>query len=283
MIMTPIKRAIGAAALAFLSGFPAASNANSDFQGIHPLMNARFQITAGGFFANSDPSFRLDRADDDIGTEISGSDLGLGEDVTVPFAGLRWLINDRWRLEAQLFGFDESASRFSSYRIEWGNLEFDAGILVNSEVDTNVGRALIGYSVLKNDQLELGAGLGIHYLGIDARLSGQAHVNGGPNVSASAEADADGILPNIGLYGSYAFTEQWLVEGRIDWFSASIDDYSGSLWRFGAAVVYQPFMHFNLGIGYDYLSIDVDIDKGDWNGSINSDYYGPSAFVGLTF
>ena len=284
--MTPnlATRATGlSVVLAVLSGLSANSFADNGMQGIHPIMNTRFQIVGGGFFASSDPSFRLDRSDSDLGTKVSGSDLGLDEDVTVPFAGLRWRISDRWRLEAQVFGFDESGSRFTSESIEWGNLEFDAETLVNSDADTTIGRGLIGYSFLKNDRLELGAGLGLHYMSFDVRLSGQAHIGGGPAVSASEEADADGIVPNIGLFGSYAFNEQWLVEGRFDWFSASIDDYSGDLWRVGAAVVYQPFANFNFGLSYDYLNINVDIDKSNWNGSIDSDWYGPSAFVGLTF
>lgn len=269
--------------LAILLGSSMSSFSGTNLQGIHPIMNTRFQIVGGGFFARFDPDFRLDRTDLDIGTEISGSDLGIDDDVNVPFAGLRWRITDRWRLEGQLFGFDRSASASGSTRIEWGDLVFDAGALIKTDADILVGRALVGYSFLKNDRMELGAGLGLHYMGIDVRLSGQAQVNGRPLVAASEKADADGIMPNIGLFGSYAFNEQWLIEGRVDWLSASIDDYSGDLWRVGGAVVYQPFRHFNFGIGYDYLSFDADVDTGDWNGSIDTDLYGPSVFIGLTF
>ena len=139
--MTPnlATRATGlSVVLAVLSGLSANSFADNGMQGIHPIMNTRFQIVGGGFFASSDPSFRLDRSDSDLGTKVSGSDLGLDEDVTVPFAGLRWRISDRWRLEAQVFGFDESGSRFTSESIEWGNLEFDAETLVNSYADTTI-------------------------------------------------------------------------------------------------------------------------------------------------
>lgn len=173
--MTPnlAMRATGlSVVLAVLFGLSANSFADNGMQGIHPIMNTRFQIVGGGFFSSSVPSFRLDRTDDDLGTNISGSDLGIDEDVTVPFAGLRWRISDRWRLEAQVFGFDESGSRFTSERIEWGDLEFDAATLVNSDADTTIGRGLIGYSFLKNDQLELGAGVGLHYMSFDVRLSG---------------------------------------------------------------------------------------------------------------
>ena len=110
-----------------------------------------------------------------------------------------------------------------------------------------------------------------------------ASIEGEPVADASTGADADGLVPNLGLYGDYALNERWLLQGRVDWFSASIDDYSGHLWRIGGSVIYQPFKHVNFGAGYDYIDIDVNIDKSDWNGKIDSDYYGPTLFIGLTF
>jgi len=284
MTLNFITRATGlTAALALLSGIPVSSLAETGFQGIHPTMNTRLQIIGGAFFANADPSYRLEDPDDGSSTKISGSDLGLDDDVTVPFAGLRWRITDRWRVEGQYFGFDDSATTIADERIEWGDLEFDAGASVRSKVETAVGRILGGYSFLKGDQAELGAGIGLHYLSFEAKLSGQASIDAEPIIEASEKADVSGVVPNVGLYGDFAFNERWIIAGRVDWFSANVDDFDGRLWRLGASVTYQPFRHVNFGVGYDYLDIDVDIDGDDWKGKIDADYYGPSVFVGLTF
>jgi opacity protein-like surface antigen len=265
-----------------LTGGAAPPAVATGLTGIHPVMNTRFQASGGAFFANADPSFRLDDGSDE-GTKIKMTDLGIDDDVVVPVGSLRWRITDRWRLEGLYFGLDEKGSQVIDERIEWGDLDFAVGAQVDAKVKTDVWRALIGYSFVKNDRWELGAGLGIHWLNAEARLSGQASVDGEPVVEASEKADVSGPVPNIGFYGDYAFNERWLVQGRIDWFSANIDDYDGSLWRAGGSVVYQPFKHVNFGLGYEYLDIDVDIDKDDWDGEIDADYYGPTVFLGLTF
>lgn len=275
-------RSVFAVVCGLLAGVAATSAVATELTGIHPTMNTRFQASGGTYFANSDPHFRLDDGNDE-GTEISGSDLGIDDDLVVPVGELRWRITDRWRLEGLYFGLDESGSQIFKRRVEWGDLDFSAGAKVKSKVKTDIWRALLGYSFVKRDRWELGAGLGLHWLSFEAKLTGQASLNGSPVAEASQKADVSGPVPNIGFYSDYAFNQRWLVSGRIDWFSANVDDFDGRLWRVGAAVVYQPFKHVNFGFGYDYLDIDVDIDKDDWNGNIDSDYYGPSVFLGLTF
>ncbi len=270
-------------ALALLGSAPLTAVADTGYQAIHPMMSTRFQIEAGAMFANSDPRLELDASDGEDGTDISGGMLGIDDDSTAPFGSLRWRITDRWRLESQYFGLDNSGSRYLEDPIKWGDLEFDLGALVKSRFKSDIARAFGGYSFLKNNQWELGAGAGLHYLSFEAKLSGQATIDGELAGYHKDKADVSGVVPNIGLYGDYAFNQRWLVQGRLDWFSASIDKYDGRLWRVGASVIYHPFEHFNFGLGYEYLDLDLKIDASDWNGKIDSDYYGPSAFIGLTF
>ena len=176
--LSPAKHVL-AVACALRAGVTASSAVASEFTGIHPVMNTRFQASGGAFFATADPRFRLDDGSDE-GTEISMTELGIDDDVVVPVGSLRWRITDRWRLEGLYFGMDEKGSRVIDERIEWGDLDFGVGAEVDSKVKTDVWRALIGYSFVKNDRWELGAGLGIHWLNFEARLSGRASVDGTP-------------------------------------------------------------------------------------------------------
>jgi putative cardiolipin synthase len=46
-------------------------------------------------------------------------------------------------------------------------------------------------------------------------------------------ASADLPLPNVGASYWRSLSPRWLLTGRVDWFSASIGDYSGGLWNAG--------------------------------------------------
>lgn len=278
-----VRRATGSTlALALLVSVPVSSVADTGYQGIHPTMTSRFQITGGAFFAKTDPNFRL-TGSEGIGTRVDLDDLGIDDHVTTGFGSLLWRINDRWRLEGMYYGFNSDDATQAETRIDWGDLEFDVGARIRSKTETDVGRVFGGYSFLKNDRAELGAGIGLHYLRFKVKLSGEAFIDGERVLDASEQAKVSGVVPNIGFFGTYALNERWAIMGRVDWFSASVDNFDGSLWRTGASVVYQPFKYANFGVGYDYLDIDVDIDGKDWDGKIKADYYGPSVFVGLTF
>jgi len=247
--------------------------------GIHPTQNSVLQLGAGAFFSNTDYSASFGSVGDGS-NEVDLDNLGMDTDKTVPFGFLRWRFTDRWRFEANYFSTDNSGSN-QVKDIEWGGATYNGDVKVSN--DTKLARAAVGYSFLKNDQAELGAGVGLHYLDWKTELSGNATKDGTPVFSHSETASVDGFAPNLAFFGNYAFNEQWLLTGRFDWISAEINNFSGSLKRFGAAVMYQPFKNVGFGLGYDYLDVDVDYKKNDKKTSINGDVYGPQLFVTLNF
>ena len=268
---------------ALLTATIGTAEAASGYTGIHPQMSSVLQIAGGAFFNRSNTTYELD-SDSGKGTEIDPGDLGMDEDNTVPFASLRWRFRDRWRLEANWFKTDNDGSEQISERIEWGDLDFEAGANVKIENETSILRGAIGYSFLKNERAELGAGIGIHHLNVDTELSGNATINGMPVLSASETSSIDGFAPNLAFFGGYAINERWLLSGRVDWISADVGDLDGKLWRVGASALYQPFKHAGFGAGYDWISVDLNEDSDDggknrWDGNI----HGPMLFVTLNF
>jgi len=280
--MNALSKTLVAISIVMFSALPFLANANSSYTGIHPAQNSVLQLGGGAFFSNTDYSARFDSVGDGS-TEIDLDDLGLDTDKTVPFGFLRWRFTDRWRFEANYFSTDNSGSDQITKDIEWGDAIYELGANVKVSNDTKLARAAVGYSFVKNDQAELGAGVGLHYLDWETKLSGNATINGNPVFSHTEPASVDGFAPNLAFFGNYAFNEQWLLTGRFDWISASVGDFSGSLKRFGAAIMYQPFKNVGFGAGYDYLDVDVDYEKKDKKTSITGDVYGPQLFVTLNF
>ncbi|MCP3870910.1 MAG: porin family protein [Gammaproteobacteria bacterium] len=247
----PVLSVITVAALSFQA------NADSTYTGIHPAQNSTFQLGAGAFISDTDYSARFDSVGDGS-TEVDFDKLGVDTDRTSPLGFLRWRFTDRWRFEANYFSTDSSGSNQISRGIEWGDLNFNADANVTTSNDTKVARFAVGYSFLRNDRSELGAGVGLHYLDWKTKPSGNATINGTSVISVSETASVDGFAPNLALFGNYAFNEQWLLTGRFDWISAEIGNFDGSLRQFGAAIMYQPFKNVGFGAGYDYIDVDVD-------------------------
>ncbi len=277
--MSALSKTLVVIPMVTLSALPCLANADNSYTGIHPTQNSVLQLGAGAFFSNTDYSASFGSVGDGS-NEVDLDNLGMDTDKTVPFGFLRWRFTDRWRFEANYFSTDNSGSN-QVKDIEWGGATYNGDVKVSN--DTKLARAAVGYSFLKNDQAELGAGVGLHYLDWKTELSGNASVNGNPVRPLSETASVDGFAPNLAFFGNYAFNEQWLLTGRFDWISADINDFSGSLKRFGAAVMYQPFKNVGFGLGYDYLDVDVDYKKNDKKTSINGDVYGPQLFVTLNF
>ncbi len=65
------------------------------------------------------------------------------------------------------------------------------------------------------------------------------------------------------------------LETKLAGEASNIGDYSGSLTGIGANVQYQAFKHVGIGSGYQYLNVDIEVDKNDWKGKADFTYHGP--------
>ena len=62
---------------------------------------------------------------------------------------------------------------------------------------------------------------------------------------------------------------------RADWFSASVGEYSGSIWNAMASANYQVAKHVGLGAGYQFFQIDGTIKVDKWRGDLRMRFDGP--------
>lgn len=264
--------------LALMSGVSLAG----PFNGIHPLQSDRFVFGVGGYMADITGDYSIDR-----GTDIDADLAGVDDDDTLPAMAFHWRLSNNTRLQGEYFDLDAGNRTVLARDISLPSpedTEFAVGAEVRAQLDMTVARIFYGYSFIKNDTMELGAGIGLHYLDMDASLAGNATVDGIEVASAEVSVDEWGLLPNIGGYANYAFSPKWLVSGRVDWISANVGDYDGTLWNVEGAIQYQLFKHFGVGAAYRYLSMDLSLDKGDddsWSADL--EYSGPMFFFTANF
>jgi hypothetical protein len=82
-------------------------------------------------------------------------------------------------------------------------------------------------------------------------------------------------LPNIGAWYNFSPARNWLLHGRVDWISANIGDYDGTLWNTSVGVSYQAWRHIGFDLSWQYFNLNLKVDKSDWRGKADMTYSGP--------
>jgi len=253
--------------------------------GIHPLLTDEFTGQVGLLYANTESNFAANGSiGNDIGDNIDfENDLGLGDRGGVFAANFKWRFTEKFHASLEYITIDREASTTLNKDISWDDADYAAGANVTSNVNVDVARLFVGYSFNQTNEWELGAGLGLHLMDMEAQISGNATIDGIPTANTTQRKDFLAPLPNIGGYGAYAFSPKLIVTGRVDWFSANIGDYSGGLFSMGADVQYQVFENVGIGVGYHYWNVDISVDTADWRGEADYTYHGPKLYMTMNF
>ena len=237
---------------------------------IHPKLDTRLYLDVGGYVPAVDTRLRVDRAGGS-GTVLDlEDDLDFEDRPILPYALLNLRLGQRWRIEGEYFVIDRDKTTVIDRELEIGDSVFPINTTVNSFFDTDVYRLSVGYSFLKRPNAEMGAMLGAHVTTFDFGISAI-----GENIErVEAAADTLAPLPTIGLYGSYAFSPRWLMQGRVDYFTLEYEEYSGNFLNFNVGLEFQLAKHVGLGAGYRYVDLEFTAEKTLSVGSVSDDFSG---------
>lgn len=277
-LANPIAKDALSAEPAYDPGLPAVSSRDDSEHyetPQHPALSDKFFIGLGGFYTSSTTEARLD-SPSGIGTTIGFEDLlGLDNSKLVPQGIARWRMSDRWRLELEYFQLDRSNSKQLGEDINWGDQTFLGGTVIDTKFDVSVYRLSAGYSFFKTPDKEFGVALGFHITDIDVSLS-----------SGGANEDSGKLLaplPVLSLYGLVALTDQVALSGRLDAFRLEYDPYKGHIYSIGLDMLYQPWRHVGMGLGWRSLEMEFSASNNDWEGAVRSIFQGPIAFISASF
>ena len=145
---------------------------------------------------------------------------------------------------------------------------------VRGGLDFTLIRTFFARSFDSADHHDYGIGLGIHWLEIGAFIEGLAIINGEDAGFRRESVRAAAPLPNIGGWYTRSLSPRWSFRARLDWFSADIDTYDGTLINASAGVNYQIVENFGIGASYNLFRLDVGVDDNDWRGEVTTSYQG---------
>jgi hypothetical protein len=242
---------------------------------VHPWLEDDFVLSVGAFLQSKDFKIRVDG-------EIPGRDIDFGEkadlsdsEASASFV-FRWKFGEKWSVSGQYWGTEDDGEAVLTEDVTWGDNVLQAGSNVGAGVSTDIARIFFGREFFTDaDYHEFGLGVGLHWLQIEAYLDGEFFLNGESTGFRREQVSADLPLPNIGAWYWYSFSPRWLLTTHLDWFSASIDKYSGSLWDAGVGINFQAWEHVGFGLSYKYFKIDADVEESDWYGKAEVTHDGP--------
>jgi opacity protein-like surface antigen len=250
---------------------------------LNPVLDDKFTFKLGASWLKADGSFSSTREGDPT-EKLTTSDLGVDDTETNAAFSARWRFTERWRLTFDYFGLDVNGNVREDFdNLDFGDIQASGFLAVDTKFKTDFYIAQVGYSLLKNERAELGIGAGVHIVRFDTKLKVSGGINNASGSVQSDSVDLTAPLPNVLGYGTYAFTPKLSLDGSVGWFGLSYDDYDGNLLTLAANLDYRLTDHFGVGVGYNYINMDLTINKSNRKDKYDIDYKGPVLYVTASF
>lgn len=243
----------------------------------HPILTDKFVFNAGLFIPTKTLKVRVDGSSENELIDFTEAfDFNKSESTFASNFIWRFSKSKKWSLSVEYFGVKSNHSAALEEDIVWEDVTYRAGFDVEANFRINMYRIFFGRVISRGMQHELGGGLGVHAMDIRSTIEGNAYV--GDVTTPTFENKSVSIVapvPNIGLWYYYTPNAKWALTARVDWFSITVGEYSGSLWNLAPGVKYQVSKHIGVGLNYRYIKTAIEVDKADWNGEVNLIFQGP--------
>ena len=253
-----VLAAVGLAlALGLWAGAPAVAEEGFD-RGSKDI----FLISAGTFLIDFDTNASLDSETLGKGTDIDfEDDLGLVANQNRARLDGYWRFAHKHRLDFALYYYNRTADRTIDQQIEWGDVTYDVGAEIHSEVKFQFFKLNYKYSFVRTQNLEFAFSAGLSTIRTEAELAGQGTVSGG--VGESFQKKANSLLvpiPVLGLYGEWCMVRNLYLRGGVEYLAVNVAGWEGSVKDVRASVDWYPFKHFGFGVGYNIFRLDGSHD-----------------------
>ena len=196
-----------------------------------------------------------------------------------------WRFADRHKLRFVWFDWNATRQKTIKEDIEFDGEVFPAEARVRYDGGFAVYELAYEYAFLRRENYELTGSFGIHYTELSYELKASLDVNGDPigDGALKGSASVDAPLPVFGLRALWNIGGDFWLDASAQYFALSIDEYDGNLQDYRVAVTWQPRKYLGVGLGYNAFSVNVDVDKDRFDGSLDWTYRGPQIFYSASF
>jgi hypothetical protein len=211
------------------------------------------------------------------GTIVNGEkDLGLDSRIPQGRIEIIFRLRERNRLRVDYFGTRRTADHAIDHQILFGDQVFQTNDRVTSEVEWRQFALTYTYSVLRMDHIEVGIGLGVHFLEAEARGEVTAK-------QLRQEVSGSGAFPTIPLDVTWRIWKGLALSARGQYFHASVNNFEGSLAEYHGDLQWRWTPNFSVGAGYTIMRSSLDVNDTNFPGAFRLNVRGPEAFFKVSF
>jgi hypothetical protein len=267
--------------LAFLgSALASATSAES----INPVLEDKFNFKLGGIYNEIDGTVTIRKAPlPETPVDIEDV-LGIDTSHTSAWAGFRWRFSERWALNFHFDRFDQSGEAIVDEEFNLDGTIYPVGARITTDFRADAYVFDISYNIWDASNYEAGIGLGLHAFELELDASAALQV-GDDYVEYSATSETlIAPVPNLRLYGTYAFNEKTAFIANAGWLSLTYEDYDGSYYYISGNLEYRFTQRWGAGIGAQYTDIDVEHDSGGGDFErLDVSFTGIQAYITFSF
>lgn len=246
---------------------------------IAPWWVEKFKITGGLFVPVNNTKIQVGLNGSAGGTDIDfQKDLGFGKASVTFLANAQWWISRRSKINLGYYNIGHSTTHTLQKDITFDSTTYHVNSSVNAHFNTAIYQFSYGYAFIVKPDYEIGVSIGAHTVGATAGISSNG-TNGGASRSTSFGFTAP--LPDLGVWGGYAFSNRFAVNLEFSYLSLTVDNISGSLNTYNLVFSYKLTRQLDLSLAYTGLNFNVSTTKKDVNGDFRWGYNGPT--LGLSF
>jgi len=279
--------------IALVTGLALTAPAMADGQ--YEQFNDRFRVYLGGFWPEIDSKIGINGDVIPPGPPVSIEDtLGVEDSDGVAWGGASWRISRRNSLEFEMFALNRDGGVSGTFTppIQIKDFIIESGAVATS-YDTSVGRLTYGFSLVRNERMDLQLKAGLHLAKLEAGIQFSGAVCEGipappptgcpTGTTGAVSEDVTAPLPHFGGSFAYAITPSVGFNFQVIGFALELDGIDGSIVEVDADLSWTPWRNFGLGAGLRYFNTEVDAGNSELNGEFEFEYFGPVIYIQSTF
>jgi hypothetical protein len=221
-----------------------------------------------------DPSFAAPGV---TGTPVNGEkDLGLPSRLQQGRVEFMFRLRERSKVRVDYFEADRSGSKVLANDVVFGNQTFAAGQLTQTSLDWRQFDITYTYSLVRNDRFEVGTGVGVYFIQVDA--IGQV-----PAKNQRQEETGATPYPALPLDLTWCISSRWAATARGAYLKARLNGFRGWYADIHEDIQYRWNPNFAIGLGYSTIRTSLTRHGGSFPGVFALSINGPEAFVRFSF
>jgi hypothetical protein len=266
------------------TGLASGARAQSTAGGAQTLLDGTVVGNLGGFFVGTDLKAKLNGETSNNSNVDFDKTFGDSGDQTRIRADVLWRITPNHHLRFLYFNNDVTRKRTIDEDVAWGDHVFTAGGDVKAKSNFKIGEIAYEYAFIRQPTFELNGSLGVHWMDIGIKLSGDAIVTdeNGNTTSVSGSSKKGSVsapLPVVGVRAGWVVAPQVYLDAQAQFFKAKIDNIDGSILDLRAGATWMFSQNFGVGVGYNRFTTNVKIEKKNFDGTLKTGYQGLQLFV----